>query len=177
MKITRSVTRVTRTLSNCKHSIKIPHLRRFNKEHRSSVKPIDNSVSLPIPPAQAGHLCDEKPDSAQWRVLAPNQKIYPQFTWNYHKHMLYCRKHYERSCLKMNRSAIFTNLYSELYLGLVLVLENEEALIVLCTDDSGQTFRWHFEVFILITTTYAPRLLGGGHLSLSVVGINLPPKP
>lgn len=39
----------------------------------------------------------------------------------------------------MNRSAIFTNLYSELYLG--LVLENEEALIVLRTDDSGQTFR------------------------------------
>lgn len=41
----------------------------------------------------------------------------------------------------MNRSAIFTNLYSELYLGLVLVLENEETLIVLRTDDSGQTFR------------------------------------
>ena len=39
----------------------------------------------------------------------------------------------------MNRSAIFTNLYSELYLS--LVLENEEALIVLRTDDSGQTFR------------------------------------
>lgn len=39
----------------------------------------------------------------------------------------------------MNRSAIFTSLYSELHLG--LVLESEEALIVLCTDDSGQTFR------------------------------------
>ena len=39
----------------------------------------------------------------------------------------------------MNRSAIFTNLYSELYLG--LVLENEKALIVLRTDDSGQMFR------------------------------------
>ena len=49
----------------------------------------------------------------------------------------------------MNRSAIFTNLYSELYLG--LVLENEKALIVLRTDDSGQMFRWRFEVFILIT--------------------------
>ena len=29
----------------------------------------------------------------------------------------------------------------------------------------------------MITTTYVPRLLGGGHLSLSVVRINLPPKP
>ena len=28
-----------------------------------------------------------------------------------------------------------------------------------------------------ITTTYVPRLLGGGHLSLSVVGMNPPPKP
>lgn len=50
----------------------------------------------------------------------------------------------------MNRSAIFTSLYSELHLG--LVLESEEALIVLCTDDSGQTFRWRFIVFILLTT-------------------------
>ena len=39
----------------------------------------------------------------------------------------------------MNRSAIFTSLYSELHLG--LVLESEEALVVLRTDDSGQSFR------------------------------------
>lgn len=39
----------------------------------------------------------------------------------------------------MNRSAIFTSLYSELYLG--LVLENEEALIVLRTDSGRHRVR------------------------------------
>ena len=39
----------------------------------------------------------------------------------------------------MTGSAILTSLYSELYLG--LVLESEEALVVLRTDDSGQSFR------------------------------------
>ena len=39
----------------------------------------------------------------------------------------------------MNRSAIFTSLYSEMHMG--LVLESEEALVVLRTDESGQTFR------------------------------------
>jgi hypothetical protein len=41
----------------------------------------------------------------------------------------------------MNRSAIFTNLYSELYLGLVLVLENEKTLIVQRTDVSRHLVR------------------------------------